>query len=76
VIKIQNVGIGNFIRNPCGRMGENTQGTSVEVLQVASDQGNSFLCYPVTDPKAVPVIVDTTRYQFIPIDQMVQPVTI
>lgn len=74
--KIQNVGVGNFIRNPRGRQGEDSRGTNVEVLQVAVNEGNSFRCYPVTDAKAVPVTVDTTRFQFIPIDTMVQQVTL
>lgn len=74
--KIQNVGIGNFIRNPRGRNAANSRAMNIEVLQVAQNNGNSFLCYPVTDAKSVPVTVDTTRYQQIPIDTVVDQVTI
>lgn len=74
--KIQNVGIGNYIRNPRGRYGDNSKGSNVEVLQVASNEGNSFLCYPVLDPKANPVTIDTGRFQYIPIDTFVQQVTL
>lgn len=76
MIKIQNVGVGNFIRNPRGRHGVDSLQSNVEVLQVATDEGNSFKCFPVIDSKAVPVTVDTTRYQFIPIDTFVKKVTI
>jgi hypothetical protein len=74
--KIQNVGVGGYIRNPRGRHGEDSRGMNVEVLQVAVNEGNSFRCYPVTDPKSVPVTVDTTRFQFIPIDTNVDQVSL
>ena len=74
--KIQDVGVGSYIRNPRGRHGEGSRRMSIEVLQIASNQGNSFLCYPVTNARTVPVTVDTTRYQFIPIDTNVEQVTI
>lgn len=75
-IKIQNVGIGNFIRNPRGQHGSGSRQMNVEVLQVAKNDGNSFLCYPVTDAKTVPVTVDTTRFQQIKIDTVVDQVSV
>ena len=74
--KIQNVGVGNFIRNPRGIRNPDSREMNVEVLQVSINQGNSFLCYPVTDAKTVPVTVDTTRYQQIPIDTQVDQVSV
>lgn len=75
-VKIQNVGVGNYIRNPKGVRLQDSDGRSFETLQVASNEGNSFLCYPVTNASTVPVTTDKTRYQFIPIDTMVEQVTI
>jgi hypothetical protein len=74
--KIQNVGVGKFIRNPRGRRGADSRMMNVEVLQIAENGGNSFLCYPVTDAKTVPVTVDTTRFLQIPIDTVVDQVSI
>jgi len=74
--KIQNIGLGNYIRNPRGRHGADSKQMNIEVLKVSENHGNSFLCYPVTDPKTVPVTVDTTRYQMIPIDTNVEQVSI
>lgn len=74
--KIQHVGLGNFIRSPRGRHGEGSKQTNVEVLQVSANNGNSFTCFPVTDASTVPVTVDTIRYQQIPIDTLVEQVTV
>lgn len=78
--KIQNVGIGNYIRNPRGRRSDDSRGTAVETLQVASSQGNSFTCFPVTAVKSGPdgteAVVDTTRYLQIPVDTVVEQVNI
>ena len=74
--KIQNVGIGNYIRNPRGRRGSDSRQMNVEVMKIHSDEGNSFLCYPVTNTETDPVTLDTTRYQYIPIDTNVDQVTI
>lgn len=66
-MKIQNVGIGNYIRSP--KHGN-------QVMQVSIDNGNSFLCYPIKDSKASPVTLDTTSYTFVPIDTVVKKVTL
>ena len=79
-MKIQNVGIGNYIRNPRGRKLANSDGSAVEVLRVDANQGNSFLCFPVVGYKAGAseneAVLDRTRYLQIPIDTEVQQVTI
>lgn len=69
--KISQIGVGGYIRNPKGRYGVDSQNSNIEVLKVAQNQGGSFICYPVTDPKTVPPTLDMTRYQFIPKDQVV-----
>jgi len=74
--KISSVGLGNYIRNPRGRHGVDSRGMNIEVLKIAEDHGGSFLCYPVTNTETVPVTLDTTRYQFIPKDQVVDQVSI
>lgn len=74
--KIQTIGAGKYIRNPRGIKGHNSGGMNVEVLQIAVNQGGSYLCYPVTNTETNPVTVDTTRYYQIPIDTEVQQVTI
>ena len=78
--KIQNVGIGNYIRNPRGRLQPGSRGTAVEVLKINSNSGNSFLCFPVTGVKQGPdgseAVVDTTRYLQIPVGTEVEQVSI
>ena len=78
--KIQDIGIGKYIRNPKGRKFENSKGSSVEILQIASSQGNSFTCFPVTSTKVgadgKEAILDKTRYLQIPVDTQVEQVTI
>lgn len=74
--KIQNVGLGNYIRSPRGRHGQNSRQMNTEVLQVSRNDGNNFLCFPVVDARTIPVTLDTTRYQYIPIDTVVDQVTI
>lgn len=63
--RIQNVGVGAYIRNP-KRAGE--------ILKIVTNDGNSYVCYPVTGTS--PVTLDTTRYQHIPLDTQVQVVGI
>lgn len=70
--RIQNVGVGNYIRNPKGVK----NGDTVEVLQIASNDGNSFLCYPVVSKDSTNVVLDTKRYYQIPVDTNVDQVTI
>jgi len=72
--KIQNIGIGKYIRNPKGRKASDS--TNVEVLQIAENHGNAYLCFPVTGRRGTDVILDKTRYLFIPIDSNVNEVTI
>lgn len=76
MVKIQNVGVGNFIRDPRGRHGDDSRSQNVEALIVVANEGNSFRCHPITDAKSVPVTYDLTRFQFIPIDTMVEQVTV
>lgn len=76
-IKIQNVGLGNYIRNPKGVRQTDAPGMNIiEALKITQNNGNSFLCYPVKDPKASPVTLDTTRFYDIPIDTMVERASI
>lgn len=72
--KIQTLAIGSYIRNPSGRRAAGMQ--NIEVLQIAANDGNSFLCYPVTSVASSNVTVDTTRYVYIPVDSDVQQVTV
>ena len=74
--KIQNVGVGNFIRGLRGRQAADSRNMNSEVWRISSNEGNSFLCHPVTDAKTVPVTVDTTRFQFVAIDTNVDQVTL
>lgn len=76
MLKIQNVGVGKYIRSPRGIKGANSRDMNIEVWQVAVNEGNSFRCYPVTDPKSIPVTVDTTHYRFLPLDTMVEQVSL
>lgn len=76
MLKIQNVGIGSYIRSPRGRHGVDSRQSNIEVWQVSRNDGNSFLCFPVTDAKTVPVTLDTTRYWYVPLDTMVDKVSI
>lgn len=71
--KIQNIGIGNYIRSPRGRHAAGT--TKIEILQVAANNGDSFLCYPVVKKDSNTITVDTTRYYQIPIDTDVDQAT-
>lgn len=78
--KIETVGVGKFIRNPRGRHSPDSRGTAIEVLQIASNNGNSFTCFPVTAVNAGPdgpeAVLDTTRYQDIPIGTNVEQASI
>jgi len=74
--KIQTLALGTYIRNPRGKKEPNSRGMSIEILQIAENHGNSFLCFPVTNASSNPVTVDTTRYLFIPLDTNVESVTI
>lgn len=73
--KIENVGIGKFIQNPRGR--SHSAGVAIsKVLQVSSNEGNSFRCFPVTSVNSGSVVLDKTKYVHIPIGTNVQEVTI
>ena len=71
--RIQNVGVGNYIRNPKGVRGDSS---GVEVLQVGSNEGGSFICYPVISSASGKIVLNTKRYYNIPIDTMVDQVSI
>ena len=74
--KIQNVGVGNYIRNPKGVKARDSLGMSIEVLKVESNEGNSFKCVVVSNASNNPVLLDTTRYYMIPIDTQVEQVSV
>lgn len=74
--KIQDVGVGGYIRNPKGRAGADSRQMNVEVLKVSENHGNGFLCFPVTKVASGVATLDKTRYQFIPIDTNVKQVSI
>lgn len=71
--KIQNVGIGNYIRSPRGRHAAGSD--KMELLQIAANNGNSFLCYPVIKKDGTTITVDTKRYYDIPVDTDVEQAT-
>lgn len=74
--KIQNIGVGKFIRSPRGIKGIDSKGMNIESMQIVSNEGNSFRCCPVTNGSSNPIKIDTTRFIFIPIDTDVDQVTI
>lgn len=72
--KIQDVGIGNYIRNPRGVKTKDGGGMGVEALRIDRSEGNSFLCFPVTSK--TPLTLDRSRGLVIPRDSEVEQVTI
>ena len=78
--RIQDVGVGGYIKDPRGRKQKDSRGTCVRALKVVQNNGNSFLCMPVVGVKQGPsgpeATLDTERYQQIPIDTNVDQVTI
>lgn len=72
--KIQSIGLGNFIRNPRGTGTVSGGLKSREVMQVTTNNGNSFTCYPVMAVN--PLVLDKTRYLQIPIDTDVESASI
>lgn len=74
--KIQNVGVGGFIRGLKGMKGVDSRGTNMEAWKVMTNEGNAFKCCPVLDGAANPVKVDETRHYMVPIDTRVDQVTI
>lgn len=77
---LSSVGVGAYIKNPRGRRAEGSGQLACEVLYVSRDDGNTFLCYPVTSTKVgangKEAVLDTARYQQIPPHQQVEQVTI
>ena len=74
--KIQNIGIGKYIRSPKGRHGTDSRQSNVEALFISRNDGNSFVCYPVSGKRGTEAVLDYTRYYQIPIDTEVEQVTI
>lgn len=72
--KIQNVGVGGYIRNPRGRDAEDSRGMNTEILRVEGNDGNSFICFPVKRFDGGVPVIDTTRYQQIRVDTVVDQV--
>lgn len=70
--KIQNIGIGNYIRDPRGAMAANG---AKQILKISDNYGNGFLCYPVKSfDSGVPTLIYTS-HQIIAIDTMVEQVS-
>jgi hypothetical protein len=74
--KIQDIGVGNYIRNPQGNKSADSLGMNIEALQIYADDGGSFMCFPVTGKRGTEPILDKERYYQIPIDTNVEQVTI
>lgn len=75
VPKIQNIGLGNYIKNPRRTLISGGQRIP-EVLLVHINDGNAFRCYAVKDSKANPVTIDDSKAYVIPIDTEVEQATI
>lgn len=73
--KIQNVGIGKFIRD-LRKTGHSKGQRISSVLQIATNEGNAFKCFPVKSVHSGRIVLDTTKYHFIPIDSEVEEVSI
>ena len=74
--KIEDVGLGNYIRNPRktkSKSGDVLLGT---VLRVEVNDGNAFRCHPIKSIDSTRVTIDTENFQFIPIGTNVEQVTI
>lgn len=74
--KIQNIGVGGYIRNPHGKMGTDSRETNIAVMQVFANNGNSFRCHAVLSSESGRVVLDMTRYLDIPIDTEVKQASI
>ena len=74
--KIQDIGIGKYIRSPRGRRQSDSRGMAIEVLKIVTDNGNSFTCYPVSSVNSGSANINTDRYYNIPIDSMVEEASI
>ena len=73
--KIQDVGVGAYIRNPHG--GRESAGVRISnVLKVMNNDGNTFRCYPVKSVASGEATIETEVYYNIPIDTQVDQVTI
>ena len=73
--KIQDIGVGKYIKNPRGGKVSGNQKIP-NVLLIHINDGNTFRCYAVKDAKAVPVTIDDSRAFVLPIDTDVEQVTI
>lgn len=73
--RIQDVGIGNYIRNPRG--GRESAGVRIsDILKVMNNDGNTFRCYPVKSVNSGEATLETEVYYNIPLDAQVDQVTI
>ena len=72
VAKIQNVGVGNYIRDPRGAYATNG---ARQILKIDANYGNSFLCYPVKSYESGMATINYSTHQFIPIDTEVEQVS-
>lgn len=74
--KIQDIGTGNYIRDPRGVKTTDGRGMNIRVLKVQANDGNSFRCHPIKSIRGSTVEIDTENFIQIPIDTQVEPVTI
>ena len=74
--KIEDVGVGKYIRNP--RRGKNKSGDVplASVLRIEANDGNAFRCHTIKRIDSTRVTIDSENYQFIPIGTNVEQVTI
>ena len=65
--KLNDIGLGKYIRNPRRSKG---------VLKIETDTGNGFICYPVKEIHSTRVVLDLTKYQQLAKDFNAEEVTI
>lgn len=73
--KIQDVGVGNYIRNP-RKVSRSSGVPKSAVMQVFKNDGNAFVCHPVKSSASGRVVLDLENYMYIPLDTQVDQVTI
>ena len=73
--KIQNVGLGKFIRGPKGRRTSGNVRVG-KAYQIVNNDGNSFRCFEVLSSDSGRIVLDETKWINIRLDQEVQEVTI
>ena len=65
--KLSTIGLGKYIRSP--------RDPGI-VWQLTADEGNTFRCHPVTGKESTRVIIDLTRYRYLPKDADGEEVTL